>query len=199
MIGFATVHANNNKVAVWLTSNVENCRAGHTNAVVIERTDEALQRKIEALIADRIVIALEAVQVPGLVREPLGVAGVNRLRREVEARRDLLVAVIEDYRKRTRRKLVLPTWVPLPDELPGDVESIGAGLVEQTLAAANVFARFWTGWLETEDERLRRRENTKGKPSGILPEELSSKDVEVLPASFVSGTTGAFAEVSRRG
>lgn len=174
------------QIAVWNTSR-DGARATNVNAVVIDvNNDSDAMTKVLSLVYRCVVLKTEGTTLDGLPieGEALDVADVAALLDEVEAQQSRILDAIADYGRATRsRTLVAPTFPARPaleDFAPAaDIPSFRA------LATADYFARSWTTWLVTDEERRRRTaQPATGTTPWIMPESMNGATVPDFPEAF---------------
>lgn len=184
MLGFATVdrQPSADVTAVWLTTPLTPTLVRNTNAVVIRHDDPDHDKKVWALTADRSVVLTENTEppIPFTYGNPAGV--FNELIEQTAAHQERICAAVEDYSRRNRAKLVVPTFMPVPVLSPPKEDKPQY----RALAVADFVGRAWAAWLFTEEQRHRRTVAPKtGATPWIMPEELNSPTIAVFPAEFV--------------
>lgn len=188
MRGIAVVdrQIDSEQIAVWNTSR-DGARATHVNAVVIDANNDLdAKTKVLALVSRCVVLKTEGTTLDGLPIEgdALTAADVTALLDEVEAQQSRILEAIADYGRATRsRILVAPTFPARPalgDFAPAeDLPSFRA------LATADYFARSWTTWLVTDEERRRRTvQPATGTTPWIMPESMNGDTVPDFPEAF---------------
>lgn len=184
MLGFAVVdrQPSAGETAIWLTTHVGGTTVQHTNAVVISHDDDRYEKKVHALTAGRAVVLTEGTTAGKLFRHAVTASYLDDLVSETAARRQLVEKAITEYAARTKNKnLVVPDY-PSPPTPPTEKP---AEPQLRCLACANYVATVWSGWLLTEEQRLRRTTDPRtGKAPWIMPEELANPDVAELPPAF---------------
>ena len=184
MLGFAIVdrQPNATATAVWLTTHVGGTTVQHTNAVVINHDDDRCDKKIYALTADRIVILTDGSAEDGIFQHALGVDVLSDLIAETATRQQLIQKAVAEYMTRTKNKnLVIPDFLSSPNP-PSQAH---AAPQLRALATANYIAEVWSGWLATEEQRLRRTiEPRTGTSPWIMPEELAAQEMSIFPEGF---------------
>lgn len=184
MLGFAIVDRQPSGVAtaVWLTTHVGGTTVQHTNAVVIDQDDDEYEKKICALTADRIVVLTEGSAADRLFEHALGVDAFDELIAETTARQLLIEKAITDYMAKSKYKNLVIPYFPASPMLPAETR---AEPQHRALAVANYVAAVWSGWLATEEQRLRRTTDPRtGASPWIMPEELAAQEVAEFPPAF---------------
>ena len=201
MLGFAVVDAQpkSDEVAVWLTSLVDPQRANHTNAVVLQRDDPRFDDKVRALAGDRAVLLTAGTVLDGLALDvaALDADSILGLVKETAEHRVRILDAVATYGRKQKTK-------PVPPLFYGDADLAEVPLTEESAAAralqtATLLARAWTGWLETEEQRRRRTARPQdGATPWMMPEELNSPTVAVLPEQFAELAQRAVVAVTAR-
>lgn len=199
MSGFVSIdhQLGNSSLAVWVTSRIAESRVVHGNAVVMDlSSDQRALEKVRSLTRGAIIVATAGSELSGLPIDgrPLRAEELEDLLDESEAWQERIVAAVDAYAvrpdpktgrvPRSPRKLVRPTFPARPklqDFVPADDSS-----AQRALATANFIARAWAFWLHVEDERRRRTIGPKGETPWMMPEELSSSAVAMLPPGFAA-------------
>lgn len=184
MLGFAIVdrHPTATATAVWLTTHVGGTTVQHTNAVVIGADDDEYAQKLYSLTADRIVVLTPGSSVDGVFEHAVDVGTLDDLVAETTARQQHIDKAITDYMASTKKKnLVIPEY-PSPPRPPIQTQTTPA---LRALAVANYVAAVWSGWLVTEEQRLRRTTDPRtGTAPWIMPKELAEPEVSQFPQQF---------------
>ncbi len=199
MLGFAVIGAQpgSNEVAVWLTSLVDAQRANHTNAVVTRRDDPRLLDKVRAVTGDRAVLVTAGTVLEGLGLDvvPLDTGCLAGLVEETVEQRDRIIEAVAAYGRKQRTK-------PVPPEFYGDVDLVEVPLTEDSppgraLRTATMLARAWTNWLQTEEQRRRRTARPQdGATPWMMPDDLNSPTIAMLPDRFAELTRHAVSGVA---
>lgn len=191
MRGFATIdnQPGSELVAVWITALVERQRAGHTNAVCVDKvSDPDAPRKLRSLTRGYAVLLTEGSTLDALPIEgkPLSVADIEALVSETEDHQDRITAAVAEHAAKTRNKsLVPPVFSPSP--MPADFGVDEETATSRALKTANYAARAWTGWLATDEQRRRRTIQPRtDKTPWIMPEDLNDPTVAVFPPGFAT-------------
>lgn len=191
MRGFATVdnQPGSDTVAVWVTAHVEPHRAGHTNAVCVDKlSDPDASRKLRSLTRDYAVMltegsTLDALPIDG---KPLSVADIEALVAETEERQQRITAAVAEYAAKTRIKSLAPPTFP-PSPVPSDFVPAEDTVTARALQAANYVARAWSLWLATEEQRRRRTVQPRtNKTPWIMPDDLNDPAVAAFPPDFAA-------------
>jgi hypothetical protein len=191
MMGIATVDRIMGEafVAIWLTNRSAALEATHGNAVVIDLVnDPDAIEKVRSLTRLYAVLVTNGTDTDGLPIEgqPLTVSDIDAWVAETEAHQQAIEAAVDDYKRRTRQKgLVPPTFPVSPSWADFTPSENTPG--KRALATANYVARVWTNWLKTDEERRRRTVQPKtGKTPWIMPEELNQAEVAEFPSAFAA-------------
>ncbi|WP_298891720.1 hypothetical protein [uncultured Serinicoccus sp.] len=174
------------QIAVWNTSR-DGDRATNVNAVVIDaNNDPGATEKVLSLVHRCVVLRTEGTTLEGLPieGEALDVADIAALLDEVEAQQSRILDAIADYKRAIRsRTLIAPTFPSRPS--PEDFSPAEDTPSLRALTTANYFARAWTTWLETDEQRRRRTvQPVTGTSPWIMPESMNAATVPDFPASF---------------
>lgn len=199
MLGFAVIdrQPSATETAVWLTSRVADARANHTNAVVIAHNDPDHDKKIRALVTDRVVVFTENTDPPVELAHAIGLDAFDGLIAEAQRHQGRIDEAVEFSRthklgaggavtKISKRNLTDPDYPrQTPELLPADSDDAA----HRALATANYIARCWEFWLRTDEQRVRRTVNAKtGKPPGLMPPGLDNPVLTEFPPSFADAT-----------
>ena len=155
MLGFAIVDRQTTATttAVWLTTHVGGTTVQHTNAVVLDNDDPRYSEILYALTAARIVVLTAGSAADELFERPVTVDFFEELVAETAARQLRIEKAIIDYMSRIKNKsLVIPDF-PSPPKLHTETHSEPQF---RALELANYVAAVWSGWLRTEEQRVRR-------------------------------------------
>lgn len=184
MLGFAVVDRQPaaEQTAVWLTTQVGGTTVQHTNAVVLDHDDEKYEKKVHALTAGRVVVLTKGTRSGRLFRNAVGVGALDDLVSETATRRELVEKAITKYAAKTKNKnLVVPDY-PSPPKPPAEQPDEPQ---LRSLACANYVAAVWSGWLLTEEQRLRRTTDPRtGKAPWIMPKDLADPERAEFPPAF---------------
>jgi hypothetical protein len=192
MRGFVTIdnQPRSDTAAVWVTTQVGPHRAGHTNAVCVDKlSDPDASRKLRSLTRDYAVLltegsTLDALPIDG---KPLSVADIEALVTETEDHQERITAAVGEYASTTTRSksLASPTFLPSP--VPRDFAPQEDTVTARALQAANYVARAWTLWLATEEQRWRRTVQPRtNKTPWIMPDALNAPAVAAFPPEFAA-------------
>lgn len=184
MLGFAIVdrQPSTHQTAVWLTTHVGGSSVQHTNAVVIAHDDERYDEKVRALTADRVVVLTAGTKAGKLFRHAVGVGSLAELVNETATRQRAVEEAVTAYAARTKNKnLVVPDFPSAPKPPAGKP----AESHQRALAVATYVAAVWSGWLVTEEQRLRRTTDPRtGKSPWIMPAELADPELAEFPPAL---------------
>lgn len=189
MRGFATIdnQPGSDTAAVWITVQIEAQRAGHANAVCVNKgSDSDAPRKLRSLTRGYAVLLTEGSALDGLPVQgkPLSVADVEALVAETEDHQERITAAAAEYATRTRNKSLVPPTFP-PSPLPSDYAPDQDTVTARALHTANYLARAWTAWLATDEQRRRRTTQPRtNKSPWMMPDDLNDPEVVVLPPGF---------------
>jgi len=189
--GIATIdrQPGSETIVVWVTKRLEPLRADNTNAVAIDAaSDPKAMDKVHSLTRCCAVLVTEGSVLEGLPveGEPLTVADIDALVAETEAHQQAILDAVSAYKRRTRSaNLKDPTFPKSPavaDFTPSDDSPS-----QRALGTANYVGRAWSAWLKTDEERRRRTARPKtGETPWMMPDELNSPEVALLPAKLVA-------------
>ncbi|MFE3261429.1 hypothetical protein ACFXPS_33475 [Nocardia sp. NPDC059091] len=184
MLGFAIVDRQPAAyaTAVWLTSRTGSTSVNNTNAVVISHGDPDYDTKVRALTAGRSVVLTTDTVPPVSFAHAVHVDAFDELVKRTAIHQDRICEAISEYNSRNRKDLVIPSFLPAPilTSPKGDEPQYRA------LAVADYIGQAWAAWLFTEEQRHRRTTAPKtGESPWIMPTELNSQTIAVLPDEFV--------------
>lgn len=191
MRGFVTIdnQPSSETTAVWVTTQVEPHRAGHTNAVCVDKlSDPDASRKLRSLTRDYVVLltegsTLDALPIDG---KPLSVVDIEALVTETEDHQERITAAVAEYASKTRSNSLAPPTFP-PSPRPRDFAPREDTVAARALQAANYVARAWTLWLATEEQRRRRTVQPRtNRTPWIMPDALNAPTVAALPPEFAA-------------
>lgn len=199
MRGFVSIdrQPDSSSLAVWFTCRLTESRVAHGNAVVIDTSgDQEILKKVRSLTRDAVVVVTAGSDLGGLPinGDPLMAQDLEGLLDEAEAWQQRIVSAVDAYARRpdartgrvpkSPRKLVRPTFAPRP-KVQNFVPAADSS-AQRALATANFVARAWAFWLEAEEARLKRTIGPRGESPWMMPEELNSSGVALLPAGFAA-------------
>jgi hypothetical protein len=185
VLGFATVDlsSRDDTLTVWLTSEENATRAGHTNAVTFGLSDETTPRRALNMICDRYVVLTDRTprEHPVLIGWGAEPCDLAMLAGQTTAAQAAIMTAFEEHRSKPgKADLIEPVLPPVPQ--PFDQAALEADTAQQlTLAVANQVMRTWTAWLTTEGERVKRWAYMPGGHKGEKP--------SLLPAEFIKHNT----------
>lgn len=191
MQGIATIdrQPGSDTIVIWVTKRLEPLRADNTNAVAIDATsDPNAMDKVRSLTRCCAVLVTKGSVLEGLPLEgePLTVADIDALVAETETHQQAILDAVSAYKRRTRAaNLKDPTFPKSPavaDSTPSEDSPS-----QRALSTANYAGKAWSAWLKTDEERRRRTARPKtGEAPWMMPDELSSSEVALLPAKLVA-------------
>ncbi|MEV0342213.1 hypothetical protein AB0H49_24620 [Nocardia sp. NPDC050713] len=164
-----------------MTSRTDNNFVRNTNAVVIRHDDPDYLDKVRSLTRERSVVLTDGTEPPVTFAHAVRIDAFDDLIEQTTRRQESICAAISDYARRKRTELVVPRFLPVPalTTLERNEPQLRA------LSVANYIGAVWTAWLFTEDQRLRRTVSPRTQETPwIMPAELNSPTIAVLPADF---------------
>lgn len=182
MLGFAIIDRQSaaDTTAVWVTSRTDTF-VRNTNAAVIAHDDPDYDTKVRSLTADRCVVLTHGTEPMPRFANAVQIDVFDELLELTAAHQARIRQAIADYSVRKRAKLVAPRFPPVPEPA---IASSDEPRFRALIAADNIGA-VWTAWLNTEEQRVRRTASPKtGESPWIMPHDLNSPTVEVLPEEF---------------
>ncbi|WP_153809841.1 hypothetical protein [Nocardia sp. SYP-A9097] len=184
MLGFAIVDRQSaaDATAIWLTSRTGRTSVNNTNAVVISHDDPDYDMKIRSLTRDRSVVLTTGTEPPAGFVHAVNVDAFDDLIKRTATHQDRICEAIGDYNSSNRKDLVIPGFPPTPVLAPPEAEKPQF----RALTVANYVAQTWAAWLFTDEQRHRRTRAPKtGETPWIMPMELNSQTISVLPDEFL--------------
>ncbi|MGW5454756.1 hypothetical protein [Nocardia sp. NPDC003979] len=183
VLGFAVVdrHPPYEFTAIWLTDRTTDDFVRNTNAVVIPHDDPDHDKKVRSLTWGRAVVLTEGTDPPLVFSHALRIEAFDDLIRQTADQQERICAAITDYSRRKRTKLVVPSFLPVPE--------IGTPERDEpqcrALWVADYIGAVWSAWLFTEEQRVRRTTSPKSRETPwIMPADLNSPTIADFPVDF---------------